>query len=240
MRILIVEDDTRLSQALEYIMKNTGYDVDAVADGQSGVDWARAAHYDVIILDVMLPKKNGFEVAAELRRANVDSPILMLTARSTVTDKITGLDSGADDYMTKPFSPAELLAHIRALTRRKGEVSFETLKFADIVLDLQSFDLTCYERTIRLSFKEFQLMQVFMTNPGITYSKERLIEKVWGATSGAEDNNVEAYISFLRKKLTYLKSEAQIETIRRAGYRLVVAEAADTASQGENSESAGE
>ncbi len=221
MRVLIVEDDARLSQALQYILKNSGYDVDAVADGQSGVDWAQAAEYDVIILDVMLPRKNGYEVATELRRGGLDTPILMLTARSTVNDKITGLDSGADDYMTKPFSPAELMAHLRALTRRKGEVSFETIKFADIVLDLTSYELSCYERSIHLSFKEFQLLRVLMSNPGVTISKERLIEKVWGASSTAEDNNVEAYISFVRKKLAFVKSTVQIETIRRAGYRLV-------------------
>ena len=221
MKILIVEDDVRLAAALARILKDNNHDVDTVADGKSGFEWAETGYYDVIILDVMLPKKDGLAVAADLRRAGVGTPILMLTARSTVTDKIMGLDSGADDYMTKPFSPAELMAHLRALTRRKGEVEFETLKFADVVLNLQSFDLSCGERTIHLSFKEFQMMRVLMANPGMTVAKETLIEKVWGASSGAEDNNVEAYVSFLRKKLAFLGSSVQIETLRRAGYRLV-------------------
>ena len=232
MKILIVEDDIRLSAALARILKSAGHETDTVADGKSGFDWASTGYYDVIILDVMLPKMDGFQVAAELRRAGVATPILMLTARSTVSDKIEGLDSGADDYMTKPFSPAELMAHLRALTRRKGEVEFETLKFADIVLNLQSFDLSCYDKSIHLSFKEFQLMRVLMANPGMTVSKETLIEKVWGASSTAEDNNVEAYVSFLRKKLAFLQSAVQIETIRRAGYRLVAPQAEAAAAEG--------
>ena len=228
-KILIVEDDARLSAALTRILKDASNDVDAVADGKQGLEWGESGYYDVIILDVMLPKMDGFQVSAELRRKGVGTPILMLTARTTVTDKITGLDSGADDYMTKPFSPAELMAHLRALTRRKGEVEFETLTFADIVLNLQSFDLSCNGKSIHLSFKEFGLMRVLMANPGMTVSKEVLIEKVWGASSSAEDNNVEAYVSFLRKKLAFLKSTVQIETLRRAGYRLVVAEGAEEA-----------
>ena len=231
MKILIVEDDVRLSAALARILKDAGNDVDTVADGKNGLEWGETGYYDVIILDVMLPKMNGFEVSAELRRRGVGTPILMLTARTTVSDKITGLDSGADDYMTKPFSPAELMAHLRALTRRKGEVEFETLKFADIVLNLTSFDLSCYEKSIHLSFKEFQMMRVLMANPGMTVTKETLIDKVWGANSNAEDNNVEAYVSFLRKKLAFLKSRVQIETLRRAGYRLV-----DTGGAGRNVE----
>ena len=231
MKILIVEDDVRLSAALARILKDAGHDVDAVADGRKGLEWGETGYYDVIILDVMLPKMDGFEVSAELRRRGVGTPILMLTARTTVTDKITGLDSGADDYMTKPFSPAELMAHLRALTRRKGEVEFETLAFADVVLNLQSFDLSCAGKSIHLSFKEFQLMRVLMSNPGMTVSKDTLIEKVWGASSSAEDNNVEAYVSFLRKKLAFLKSRVQIETLRRAGYRLI--DAGETEAAGE-------
>ena len=227
MKILIVEDDVRLSAALAHILKDAGHEVDTVADGKSGYEWAEGGYYDVIILDVMLPKMDGFEVSAQLRRKGVGTPILMLTARTTVNDKITGLDSGADDYMTKPFSPAELMAHIRALTRRKGEVEFETLKYADLVLNLSSFDLSCYDKSIHLSFKEFQLMRVLMSNPGMTVSKETLIDKVWGASSTAEDNNVEAYVSFVRKKLAFLGSVASIETIRRAGYRLTCPEGAD-------------
>ena len=221
MQILIVEDDVRLAQAVGKILEENGYVVDLVHDGQSGLDYAESGIYDVIILDVMLPKMDGFEVSKQLRRKNVETPVLMLTARGAIPDKIEGLDSGADDYMTKPFSPAELLAHLRALTRRQGQVVFETLEFGDLKLNLESHDLSCGSKSINLSFKEFQLINILMSNKGQTVSKELLISKVWGVESSAVDNNVEAYISFLRKKLKFLNSSVQIETLRKVGYRLV-------------------
>ncbi len=221
MRILLVEDDIRLAQALGKILEKNNYEVDVVHDGQSGLDWGLADIYDVIILDAMLPKMDGFTIASKLRRANINAPIMMLTARSEVADKITGLDSGADDYMTKPFSTAALLAHLRALTRRKGDVIFEELKYGDLTLNLSSYDLYCGNKNIHLSFKEFSLLKVLMTNPGQIISKELLIQKVWGTYSDVEENNVEAYVSFVRKKLNYLKSNVEIETVRKAGYRLV-------------------
>ena len=220
MQILIVEDDIRLAQAVGKILEENGYQVDMVHDGQAGLDYAESGIYDVIILDVMLPKMDGFEVAKRLRRANVNTPVLMLTARGQIPDKIEGLDSGADDYMTKPFSPAELLAHLRALTRRTGQVVFETLTFADLELNLESHDLSREGKSINLSFKEFSIMNILMANKAQIVSKETLISKVWGIESTAVDNNVEAYISFLRKKLKFLGSRAQIETIRKVGYRL--------------------
>ncbi|MBX9032792.1 response regulator transcription factor [Gordonibacter massiliensis (ex Traore et al. 2017)] len=222
MQILVVEDDVRLAQALGHILEENGYGVDVVHDGATGRDWAASGLYDVVILDVMLPKMDGFAVVAELRRAGVSTPVLLLTARDAVPDKITGLDSGADDYMTKPFSPAELLAHLRALTRRQGEVVFETLAAGDLSLNLESFDLACGAKSIHLSFKEFSLARVLMANPGQVVSKDLLIEKVWGIESSAEDNNVEAYVSFLRKKLAFLGSSCRIETLRKAGYRFAV------------------
>lgn len=222
MKVLIVEDDMRLAQALSHILEENGYNVDAVHDGINGRDWALIGQYDLIILDVMLPKMDGFAVVADLRRASISTPVLMLTARDAVPDKITGLDSGADDYMTKPFSPAELLAHLRALSRRQGDVIFETLSAGDLSLNLESFDLSCKTKSIHLSFKEFALMRVLMANPGQVVPKDLLIEKVWGIESSAEDNNVEAYVSFVRKKLAFLGSANRIETLRRAGYRLVV------------------
>lgn len=225
MKILIVEDDTRLAQALAHILEENHYDVDAVGDGATGLEWASSGIYDVIILDVMLPKMSGFDVVAELRRDNISTPVLLLTARDAVSDKITGLDSGADDYMTKPFSPAELMAHLRMLTRRQGEVVFEKLQFADLSLQLDSLELSCGEKTIHLSVKEFSIAKILMTNPTQVASKELLIDRVWGADSTAEDNNVEAYISFLRKKLRFLQSRAKIETIRKVGYRLIDPEA---------------
>ena len=220
MQILIVEDDVRLAQAVGKILEENDYQVDMVHDGQSGLEYGESGIYDVIILDVMLPKMDGFEVAKELRRKNVATPLLMLTARAQIPDKIEGLDSGADDYMTKPFSPAELLAHLRALTRRTGQVVFENLEFGDLKLNLESHDLSRAGKSINLSFKEFSLLQILMTNRNQIVSKETLIAKVWGVESSAVDNNVEAYISFLRKKLTHVHSKVQITTLRMLGYRL--------------------
>lgn len=224
MQILIVEDDIRLAKAVKQILEENNYQVDMVHDGQSGLDYAETGIYDVVILDVMLPVMDGFEVAKQLRRKDVSTPILMLTARSQIPDKIEGLDSGADDYMTKPFSPAEMLAHLRALTRRTGQVVFETLRVDDLELNLESHDLSREGKSINLSFKEFSIMNILMANKGQIVSKETLISKVWGIESSAVDNNVEAYISFLRKKLKFLGSTAQIETIRKVGYRLISAE----------------
>ncbi|MGI6046231.1 MAG: response regulator transcription factor [Eggerthellaceae bacterium] len=221
MQILMVEDDERLSSALKRILEENNYQVDAVFDGESGLEYGKSEIYDVIILDVMLPKMDGFHVAQALRRENVDTPILLLTARSTIPDKIEGLDSGADDYMTKPFSAAEILAHLRALTRRKNQVIYEKLEYGDLSLNLESHDLTCGSKSITLSYKEFELAEILLANSEQIVSKEMLISKVWGFDSSAVDNNVEAYISFLRKKLKFLHSETQIETIRKLGYRLV-------------------
>lgn len=229
MQILIVEDDIRLAQALEKILKDNGYDVDAVHDGEMGLNYGLTNMYDVIILDVMLPSKNGFEITRELRRAGLNTPILLLTARDATSDKITGFDSGADDYMTKPFSPAELMAHLRALTRRQGEVLFEHLDVGDLQLNLESYELTCGEKSIQLSFKEFSILKILMSNPSTVVSKDTLIERAWGADSTAGDNNVEAYISFLRKKLAHLSSKSKIDTIRRAGYRFMAPDTTDTA-----------
>lgn len=221
MHILIVEDDVRLAQALEHILLENGYGVDVVHDGEAGFTYAESNLYDVVVLDVMLPRMDGFSVVAKLRRAGISTPVLLLTARDAVPDKITGLDSGADDYMTKPFAPAELLAHLRALTRRQGDVLFEKLTAGDLVLNLQSFDLACANKSIHLSYKEFSLAKILMANVGHVVSKDTLITKVWGVESSAEDNNVEAYVSFLRKKMKFLGSKAHIETLRKAGYRLV-------------------
>ena len=224
MQVLIVEDDVRLAQAVGKILEENNYQVDLVHDGQDGFDYAVSGIYDVIIMDVMLPKMDGFEVTKELRRKSIETPVLMLTARGTIPDKIEGLDSGADDYMTKPFAPAELLAHLRALTRRQGQVVFETLEYNDLKLNLESHDLSCGEKSINLSYKEFSIMNILMANKEQTVSKEQLISKVWGIESSAVDNNVEAYISFLRKKLKFLGSSAKIETLRKVGYRLTAKE----------------
>ncbi len=220
MRILVVEDDKRLADALATILKASEYQCDVVYDGAEGLDYAQSGIYDCIVLDVMLPKVNGFDVASQLRRDHNPVPILMLTARSTMADKVGGLDAGADDYMTKPFAPVELLARIRSLTRRQGEVVFETMEYGNVTLDLQTCELSTPSKSVRLSQKELAIIRIFLANPTRVISKENLIDKVWGYDSTAEDNNVEAYISFLRKKLRYIGADARIATLRKQGYRL--------------------
>ena len=190
-----------------------------VHDGTTGLDWAVVGDYDAIILDVMMPGMDGYEVVREISYANVDTPVLMLTARGSVSDKIAGLDHGADDYMTKPFSPAELMAHLRALMRRQGSVIFESIDAGDVSLKLDSHELARDEKTIHLSKTEFALAKMLMSNKERILPKEMIIEKIWGIESSAADNNVEAYVSFLRKKLRYLESDARIETIRKVGYK---------------------
>ena len=220
MKILVVEDELRLAEALQQIMQEQKYQVDVANDGNDGLDYALYVDYDVIVLDVMLPGKDGFEIVRSLRAAKVKTPVIMLTARDDVRDKIRGLDKGADDYMTKPFVPEELLARIRALSRRQGEVLLEEISMEDLTLSLSTNDLLCGAKSIHLAFKEFEIMKILLSNQKAIVSKEMLISKVWGDDSDAEDNNVEAYISFLRKKLSFLGSRVQIATIRKVGYRL--------------------
>ena len=201
-------------------MKEAKYMTDVVYNGIDGLDYAVSGIYDVIVLDVMLPGKNGFDIVKEMRAAKIATPVIMLTARDDVNDKIMGLDKGADDYMTKPFVPEELLARIRALSRRQGDVVLEELAFADLTLNLTTSDLWCGAKSVHLGFKEFEILKILMSSPKILISKEILITKVWGDDSNAEDNNVEAYISFLRKKFFYLGSKTTIGTVRKMGYRL--------------------
>ena len=194
MRILIVEDETRLAETLRQLMEDQRYQADMVGDGADGVDYGLTGQYDLIILDVMLPKVDGFEVARRLRSAHISTPILMLTARDDISDKIGGLDCGADDYMTKPFDSGELMARVRALTRRQGEVLGDVLKVGDLSLECSSRLLRVGERSVRLGFKEFEVMRLLMVNSRAVVSKETLIAKIWGLDSEAEDNNVEVYI----------------------------------------------
>lgn len=220
MNILIVEDETRLAEALAQIMTEQHYRADAVSNGIDALDYAMSGQYDVIILDVMLPRLSGFDVARRLRAARVSTPILMLTAKDEIADKVAGLDCGADDYMTKPFVPDELLARVRALTRRQGEVVTEDLSFSDMTLHLSSRLLSCGDKSVRLGFKEFEIMRLLLTNLRFVVPKEEIILKVWGADSDAGDNNVEVYISFLRKKLAFVGSTVLISTVRKVGYCL--------------------
>ena len=220
MRILIVEDEVRLAEALGQIMTEQKYIVDVVYDGEEGLDYALSNEYDVIVLDVMLPHKNGFEIVREMRETKKTTPVILLTARDETTDKIKGLDAGADDYMTKPFEPDELLARIRAVSRRQGEVVLEEMKYEDLTLNLSNYMLSTDQKSVHLGFKEFEVLRVLMANPNMVISKENLINKIWGAESEAEDNNVEAYISFLRKKFFFLGSKVNIGTLRKVGYKL--------------------
>lgn len=220
MRVLIVEDETRLAEALGQILTEQRYAVDIVYDGQDGYDYAMHAAYDVVILDVMLPRMDGFEVVRKLRAEKNSTPVLLLTARDDISDKVTGLDRGADDYMTKPFSPQELLARVRALARRQGDVVLDVLEFEDLSLNLSAYTLHCGEKSVHLGFKECEVLRLLMSNPRIIVPKEEILTRVWGADSEAEDNNVEAYISFLRKKFFFLGSRVTVGTVRRVGYRL--------------------
>ena len=222
MRVLIVEDERRLAEALGQIMAEQRYQTDVVYDGADGLDYALTGQYDVIVLDVMLPKLDGFEVASRLRHAHVSTPILMLTARDEMPDKIAGLDHGADDYMTKPFDIGELLARVRALTRRQGEVIGEQLVAGDLILELSTRCLRRGDKSVRLGFKEFDVLRQLMVHPRAVVPKEDIIARVWGLDAEAEDNNVEVYISFLRKKLTFLESNVSIGTVRKVGYYLEV------------------
>ena len=222
MNILIVEDEASLAEALGQILQNAGHFTDIVGDGVSALDYAEGFSYDLVVLDVMLPKLDGFGVVRALREQGNSVPVLMLTARSAVPDKVAGLNAGADDYMTKPVDPSELLARVNAMTRRKGEVILDVLSFADLTLELNAAVLRCGAASVQLSHKEFEVVKLFLSNPTMTLTKERLIVSVWGIESEATDNNVEAYISLLRKKLKYLKSRVSIRNIQRLGYRLEV------------------
>lgn len=222
MQILVVEDEKRLAEALQQILAEKKYMVDLAFDGRDGYELAVSGIYDIIILDVMLPKMNGLDVAAALRKEKIDTPILMLTAKDQIADKVAGLDAGADDYMTKPFSPEELTARIRALTRRQGEVVIDEMNYDGITLNLSTCDLVCGTKSVHLNFKEFEIMKILMSNPSVVTTKDDLIVKVWGYDSNAVDNNVEVYISFLRKKLEFIEAAVEIVSLRKIGYRLEV------------------
>ena len=221
MRVLVIEDEVRLAATLQDMLELNGYAADACHDGETGLDNALSGIYDVIILDVMLPKMDGFTVLRRLRESGSATPVLMLTARSELSDRVEGLDRGADYYLTKPFEPQELLACIRALTRRQPELrNTDALSFGDLTLEKNSFALSCGGRNVRLSRKEFDMMELLMLNQRMVLTKETLLLKIWGYESDAEDNNVEVYISFLRKKLEHLRSQVKIKTIRMVGYCL--------------------
>lgn len=223
MRVLVVEDEVRLAATLQDLLELNGYTVDVCHDGEAGLDNALTSIYDVILLDVMLPKLDGFAVVQRLRASGNATPVLMLTARSELSDRVEGLDQGADYYLTKPFEPRELLACVRALTRRQPELhTGDFLEYGDLKLDQSAFTLACGQRSVRLSRKEFDMMELLMRNRDMVLTKETLLVRIWGYESDAEDNNVEVYISFLRRKLTHLHSRVRIKTLRMVGYCLEI------------------
>lgn len=222
MRILVVEDEKRLAQNLQELLRREGYTVDVSYDGDSGLDNALSGIYDLLVLDVMLPGLDGFAVLERLRASGSDLPVLMLTARGELSDRVRGLDQGADYYLTKPFQTPELLACARRLLRRhNGESGADdSIRWGDLVLQPGTFQVSCGERSARLSRKEFDLLEMLMRNGGQILSKEQLLLKAWGYDSNAEDNNVEVYISFLRRKLELVHSRMRIRTVRLVGYCL--------------------
>ena len=223
MKILIIEDEKLLADSLKALLEKKGFDVECVYDGESGAEYAETGVYDLLILDVMMPKMDGFEVARSVRAKRCGTPILMLTARSGLEDRIRGLNAGADYYLTKPFDTRELLACVNALLRRQGG-QVDELSLGNTALDLSSCTLIFGENSVRLSAKEFDIMRFLLQSKDAVLSKEVILAKVWGYDSNAVENHVEVYVGFLRKKLAAIGSNVRIEAVRRLGYRLEVDE----------------
>ena len=223
MNILVIEDERLLAQSIRAVLEQKGFAVETVYDGETGAEYARLGIYDLVILDVMLPGMDGFQVAQALRSGRCATPILMLTARSGIDDRIQGLNAGADYYLTKPFDTRELLACVGALLRRQGG-QVDELTFGNTALDLGSSQLICGEKAVRLSAREFDVMRLLMQSGSRILSKEQLLARVWGYESNAVENHVEVYVGFLRKKLRSIGSDVRISAIRRLGYHLEVEE----------------
>ena len=224
MRLLLAEDEKSLSRALIKILEHGKYSVDAVYDGEEALDYLESGEYDGVILDIMMPKKDGLEVLHTIRKQGNTVPVLLLTAKSEIDDKVKGLDLGANDYLTKPFAPPELLARIRAMTRTMSSQLDSSLRVGNITLNTSSYELSSPSDSFRLANKEFQMMEMLMSNPKQLISTERFMEKIWGYDSEAEINVVWVYISYLRKKLSALNANVAIKATRNAGYSLEVTE----------------
>ena len=220
MRLLLAEDEKMLSDALVAMLTHNNYSVDAVYNGQDALDYLETGDYDGAILDIMMPKMAGLTVLRKIRAEGLTLPVIMLTAKSEVDDRVEGLDAGADDYLTKPFAIKELLARIRSMTRRQPELSDSVLKFGNLSLDRSDYELSGPDGSTKLANKEFQIMEMLMTNPGQVISTERFLEKIWGYDTDAEVNVVWVYISTLRKKLASLGTSVQIKAARGVGYSL--------------------
>ena len=223
MKILIVEDEKLLADSLRTMLEAKGFEVETAYDGETGAEYAELGIYDLLILDVMMPKLNGYQLAREVRAKRCATPILMLTARSGLMDRVEGLNAGADYYLTKPFDTRELLACINALLRRQGN-QVDVLTVGNTSLDLASSTLSCGAREVRLSAREFDVMRLLMNAGTQNLSKEAILSRVWGLESNAVENHVEVYVGFLRKKLRSIGSNVRIEAVRRLGYHLEVDE----------------
>ena len=222
MRLLLAEDERELSNALTAILKHSHYSVDAVYDGQEALDYLLTGSYDGAILDIMMPKLDGITVLRRARDQGCSLPVLLLTAKSEIDDRVAGLDAGADDYLTKPFATKELLARIRAMTRRQAEITSSVLQIGNLSLNRISFELFTAKGSFRLAGKEFQLMEMLMSHPGIRITTEQFMERIWGYDSDAEINVVWVYLSYLRKKLVSLDANVKIRAFRGIGYTLEV------------------
>lgn len=220
MRILLAEDEKELSNALAAILKHNNYSVDAVYDGAEALEYGISENYDVIILDIMMPKMSGLEVLERLRKRGIHTPILMLTAKAEIEDRILGLDTGADDYLNKPFAMGELLARVRAMTRRKSEFTPNLIKVGNISLNRENYELSNEKSSLRLGNKEFQMFEMLMNNPKCLIPTEQFMERIWGYDAEAEINVVWVYISYLRKKLLSLDANVKIKAVRGVGYTL--------------------
>lgn len=219
MKILLAEDTKDLNRALCAILKHEGYDVDAAFDGEEVMDFIESDSYDCLVLDIMMPKKDGIQALTEIRAKNIITPVLMLTAKSEIDDRVAGLDAGADDYLTKPFAMKELLARVRALTRRKTEYGTNDLKYNDVLLYAQTFELAS-ENSVRLSVKEFELMQQLMLNKDRSVSVDYILNNVWSREPDAQPDTVVLYVSYLKRKLRAIASDTVIEGDENSGYRL--------------------
>ena len=221
MKILIIEDEYSIADAIAETLKKENFTVEIITDGQQGEDEALTNVYDLILLDVMLPHKNGFEILKELRREKISTPIIMLTAKSEIYDKLEGLENGADDYITKPFHMKELVARVKVILRRNTNLeSTDIIEFADLKLDLKTGKMCCGEHEITINGKELELLETLLINKNQIIDREVLANKIWGYDSDSEYNNVEVYVSFLRKKLKILKSKVKIKAVRGIGYKL--------------------
>ncbi|MDD3279108.1 MAG: response regulator transcription factor [Lachnospiraceae bacterium] len=220
MRLLLAEDERELANALEVVLRHNNYSIDVVYNGADAYDWASHTEYDGVILDIMMPKMSGLEVLEALRKNGSDVPILLLTAKGEIEDRVLGLDKGADDYLPKPFAMKELLARIRAMTRRRSEFSSNILEFEELNLNRETFELSYQRQSVRLGNREYQMMELMMSNPNSLISTQQFMERIWGFDAEAEVSVVWVYISYLRKKLHALEAPLEIKAARGIGYKL--------------------